>query len=658
MGLTLREQLANLPVPSLVTVLRVSVPLYDESVAYEKAVELVRAWWNEKAAPYDVFIQSGDRDVSFSRSGFKAEYARTEDSFALAMEEPDSAVEGRSWIVDIALRRENGQSAFSLRGSYRQPYNSKNRPEPRAPRFLRQIIEEVGALDVWPLSSTSQVIDASGLPYFMELLESSDRSLPVVVVSEDIQTGLTLTDPDKLARFLAGTAHVVRIDREASWGLTSQWGAEWSVYLGAIRCYLPRFDREEDKSRHRLWLPEGITRLDANSRNGFINASIGHVFTQITAEFEPWPLLTPSFVRREVTETARVQTETPTKASVSVGEAAVPDAAPADSTYSPPKSPSEVTLTDSERDVRRITELDELVGELTRRLQRQSEIDLKLEEDLEQERAGRAATERRLGEVESELKMIWEDNERLERQKALAFGDSSKEKSESLRPLWQSFSGLFNAMETMAIQFRRMEADSERAYELERELDSAKQANINHKATIDSLNRRNLVQSAIGNAGEFIFRNELLEVVPQIARKQLTLSAILDAVSILFPDRVTVLESASESAEQAASFQYGEQAFDLIWTLATKYWQEIQANGNVEARKLFGKSYAAREKSVLSKLGKERRTFTYNSGPILMEKHLKIGTADNSSDTLRIHFEWLAEEKRIVIGHCGKHLDF
>jgi hypothetical protein len=41
-----------------------------------------------------------------------------------------------------------------------------------------------------------------------------------------------------------------------------------------------------------------------------------------------------------------------------------------------------------------------------------------------------------------------------------------------------------------------------------------------------------------------------------------------------------------------------------------------------------------------------------------MEKHLKIGTADNAADTLRIHFDWVAEEARIVVGYCGKHLDF
>ena len=53
-----------------------------------------------------------------------------------------------------------------------------------------------------------------------------------------------------------------------------------------------------------------------------------------------------------------------------------------------------------------------------------------------------------------------------------------------------------------------------------------------------------------------------------------------------------------------------------------------------------------------------RRTFTYQGRPFLMKKHLKHGVKQSVAETLRIHFEWVAEEKRLVIGHCGKHLDF
>ena len=43
---------------------------------------------------------------------------------------------------------------------------------------------------------------------------------------------------------------------------------------------------------------------------------------------------------------------------------------------------------------------------------------------------------------------------------------------------------------------------------------------------------------------------------------------------------------------------------------------------------------------------------------MVMEKHLKHGVKDSVAETLRIHFEWVADQKKLVIGHCGKHLDF
>jgi hypothetical protein len=40
-----------------------------------------------------------------------------------------------------------------------------------------------------------------------------------------------------------------------------------------------------------------------------------------------------------------------------------------------------------------------------------------------------------------------------------------------------------------------------------------------------------------------------------------------------------------------------------------------------------------------------------------MMKHLKIGVKDSVAETLRIHFEWDDGDRKIIIGHCGSHLD-
>jgi len=83
-----------------------------------------------------------------------------------------------------------------------------------------------------------------------------------------------------------------------------------------------------------------------------------------------------------------------------------------------------------------------------------------------------------------------------------------------------------------------------------------------------------------------------------IASKALTPKESMAIITKLFPNRVEVLESASKSADESEMFK-----------------------------------------------------------EIMMMKHLKIGNKPSVSETIRIHFEWDASDKKIIIGHCGPHLD-
>ena len=138
-----------------------------------------------------------------------------------------------------------------------------------------------------------------------------------------------------------------------------------------------------------------------------------------------------------------------------------------------------------------------------------------------------------------------------------------------------------------------------------------------------------------------------------------SLETSLRLIGAVFGDRVVILESAFESAQDSSVFRHRKKAFSLLWTLCTSYWNALASGeGDAEARRSLGAGYAAKESETLSTGGRRRRTFAYRGVEILMEKHLKIGVADNRAETLRVHFEWLAESKQIVIGYCGGHLDF
>jgi hypothetical protein len=152
----------------------------------------------------------------------------------------------------------------------------------------------------------------------------------------------------------------------------------------------------------------------------------------------------------------------------------------------------------------------------------------------------------------------------------------------------------------------------------------------------------------------------LRDAVSTLVEGSPTLEQSLTIIRTLFPDRIVVLDSAVASARESEAFRYGKKAFDLLWKLATGYWPAMASGGgDAEGRKVFGQNaYAQNEANALSNDGKRRRIFEYKGQDILMEKHLKIGVKDSLAETLRVHFEWVSADKVIVVGHCGKHLDF
>lgn len=153
-------------------------------------------------------------------------------------------------------------------------------------------------------------------------------------------------------------------------------------------------------------------------------------------------------------------------------------------------------------------------------------------------------------------------------------------------------------------------------------------------------------------------REQLLDAV----KTKLTLQKVLDLMGNLFPDRLVFLETATASAKEADrnGSKLAEKACELLHTLATGYWNALSdGKGDQHAKSVFGKdAYAANEADALSSEGKRLRTFHYCGQAFVMEKHLKHGVKDSKAETLRIHFEWLPAEKKLVVGHCGKHLNF
>jgi len=141
-----------------------------------------------------------------------------------------------------------------------------------------------------------------------------------------------------------------------------------------------------------------------------------------------------------------------------------------------------------------------------------------------------------------------------------------------------------------------------------------------------------------------------------------TLEQALVVLELLVADRVRVLPTAFAAARRSSTFKRRGKAWELLWKLATDWWTAMaEGGGDDRARHVFTQEqYAARESQTVegNRVGRERRTFVVDGAPTMMWRHLKIGVKDSLTETWLCHFEWMPDERRIVIGHCGGHLDF
>lgn len=134
-----------------------------------------------------------------------------------------------------------------------------------SPTIVRTLLREHQAVDgsvrLRPTYAERRASDISAL---VARLEDPTRQLPVSVVTRAPGPEHSV-DAGMLARSVAGLAHVEVLSTHlAALALTDELGREASVWGGGVRLYWPRFSREDDPFRHRLW-----TRRQVESTRDF-----------------------------------------------------------------------------------------------------------------------------------------------------------------------------------------------------------------------------------------------------------------------------------------------------------------------------------------------------------------------------------------------------
>jgi len=106
------------------------------------------------------------------------------------------------------------------------------------------------------------------------------------------------------------------------------------------------------------------------------------------------------------------------------------------------------------------------------------------------------------------------------------------------------------------------------------------------------------------------------------------------------------------------SFRHGYKLAEALIKLATSYYEALcDGKGDAEGAALFGDDFAAKESgpTMKNKRARAERTFIHEGQELVMWRHLRLGVKESVAETIRVHFEWISDQRRIVIGWCGEH---
>ena len=246
-------------------ILRVVVTLRsrDPSPAFERARNDVLRWASNRAGGAlpdaawsgDMFehMFGGRTVIATSFEGVSGPL------WALRSDDPDKEVPGRVWTTEAMIARpERGHTKMSIRlmVSSAEPFVEIR---PHVPGLLHQmadhseIVVSRSILSPYP----SYVASNEDVDQLVQLLESTDRILPVIVASGDDRaedSSRPFIDTESLAWATFGLGSVVVLPSPYGFALTEALGKERSVFRGAVRLYMPGFDATADPFEHRLFL--------------------------------------------------------------------------------------------------------------------------------------------------------------------------------------------------------------------------------------------------------------------------------------------------------------------------------------------------------------------------------------------------------------------
>lgn len=132
----------------------------------------------------------------------------------------------------------------------------------------------------------------------------------------------------------------------------------------------------------------------------------------------------------------------------------------------------------------------------------------------------------------------------------------------------------------------------------------------------------------------------------------------------LFGDRIIITETTRRAAAESPYRNANKvlTAFEALAELATAYFATVPAGQYVGPLEPFFRARGALDYAVgesMSTMGRfgGQRTLTYNGRAVTLERHLTLG-GGSRENCLQLFWEFEPEQQKILVGHCGLHLDY
>ena len=165
-----------------------------------------------------------------------------------------------------------------------------------------------------------------------------------------------------------------------------------------------------------------------------------------------------------------------------------------------------------------------------------------------------------------------------------------------------------------------------------------------------------------GVSSELTERHLKIEAISNLSELPKNLSEAVELIEVIFPEKLSFSEEAKKSAK-AASIIPIDIAWPCLFQMATTLHDLffVESEKGIDIEKEFNDRtglglamtegrQTKRDPSLL-----KLRTIVYEGKKISIVPHVKSGT--KKPKLLRVYFYPDQEKKRIIVGHCGDHLD-